>query len=278
MLGADELVRGGAAGREPLVEPARRRRRDRILVPEPMGEPHGERRGQHGVADRSEGLRDGREIGLAQQEIGEAVGVDPCRARLDDLDGEPTQILDQDQPERDRHRPQLADAKRLGALKGQDEALQRGRVEAAVGVGDERPGQLERARSAGEWPLVERGQLPIEARRQIGANLVEHFLDDVEVVDEPLRRGRRRALFVDDGGQSAVAAEEDAPVFPGARKQAGLGPPIGRDAMTRDRLGQVFEPLDTEELGANGFRSEEVHVVRRRLSVYAELTLARITR
>ena len=42
VLGADELVRGGAAGREPLVEPARRRRRDRILVPEPMGEPHGE--------------------------------------------------------------------------------------------------------------------------------------------------------------------------------------------------------------------------------------------
>jgi len=48
--------------------------------------------------------------------------------------------------------------------------------------------------------------------------------------------------------------------------------------MARDRLGQIFEPLDTQELGANGLRSEEVHLVGRRIPVYAELTLAEITR
>ena len=48
--------------------------------------------------------------------------------------------------------------------------------------------------------------------------------------------------------------------------------------MTRDRLGQIFEPLDTQELGADGLRPEEVHLMGCRFPVYAELTLAKITR
>src|SRR5439155_1158067 len=56
---------------EALVEPARRRRRDRVLIAQALGEPHGERRVQRRVADRAKRLRIGRDVRLTQQEIRE---------------------------------------------------------------------------------------------------------------------------------------------------------------------------------------------------------------
>ncbi len=212
------------------------------------------------VVERVERLRIGRLIGLPQQEIRESIRLEARGSALDDLDGEAAEVLDQGQTERDRYGPQLADAQRFGALKGQDEALQGRGIEPTVRVRDERPRQLERARRAGERPLVERGQLAIEAGREIGANLGEHFLDDVEVVHEPLGRGCRRALFIDDGGQGSIAAQQDASVFAGTRQQLAVRAPVGRDTMPRDRLRELLEPLDAEELGANGFCPEKSHL------------------
>src|SRR5262245_5822918 len=57
MLGADEFGSGGAARGEPLVEPACGRSRRRVLIAEPLGESHGERRALRPVAARSERLR-----------------------------------------------------------------------------------------------------------------------------------------------------------------------------------------------------------------------------
>ena len=64
--------------------------------------------------------------------------------------GRAPQILDQHDAQRDRDRPQLADRQRLHALVGAHEAAQHLGIEAAVGVRDERPGQAEHARIAGE--------------------------------------------------------------------------------------------------------------------------------
>src|SRR5262249_35549672 len=57
VLGTDEVVSRGATRGEPLVEPACRRSRRRVLVAQPLGESHGERRVRWPVAARSERLR-----------------------------------------------------------------------------------------------------------------------------------------------------------------------------------------------------------------------------
>jgi len=120
-------------------------------------------------------------------------------------------------------------------------------------VGDVRPRQLQHAGRAGQRAFVERGQLAIEAPGQVGPDLVEHFLDDVEVVDEPLGRRRRRALFVDDGGEGAITAKEHAAALASAREQAQDRAAAGGDPMAGDRLGHLLQTLDAQKLAANRF-------------------------
>jgi hypothetical protein len=110
-------------------------------------------------------------------------------------------------------------------------------------------------------------RLSVEPGRQVGANLVQDFLEDVEVVDEPFGRRRRHALLVDDGGERPVAAQQDPPVLPVAREQARLRLSGGRDAVRGDRLGQLFEALDAQKLRANGLRPEQIHRIARRSGV-----------
>ena len=82
-------------------------------------------------------------------------------------------------------------------LVGAHEAPQRLGVEAAVGVGDKGPGHAEHPRISGERPVGELGQLPVVARRQIVADLADLLFDDVIVVDQPFRRRRDRASFLE---------------------------------------------------------------------------------
>ena len=88
-------------------------------------------------------------------------------AAVDDLLGQAPEVLHEHHTERDRDGPQLADGQHLDALESLDEALEGLGLEAAVGVGDEGPGQPEHARVALEGAVGELRQLAVESRRKI---------------------------------------------------------------------------------------------------------------
>ena len=122
------------------------------------------------------------------------------------------EVLDEEDPQRDRNRPELADRERLHALVGAHEADERLGIEVAVGVRDERPGQTEDSRVPGERPARELRQQAIEAARQVVADLADLLFDDVEVVDEPLGRRRDGPLLADRVADRTIRGEQHATV------------------------------------------------------------------
>ncbi len=167
--------------------------------------------------------------------------------------GEPPEVLDQEDAQRDGDRPQLADRERLHALVGAHEAPQGLGLEAAVGVRHERPGDAEDPRVPLEEPGRELGQLAVEAARQVLADLAELVVHDVEVVDQPLRRRGDRALLADGFRDGAVGSKENAAVVDEPRQQAPPAARVVRYALRgREALGVLLESLNAEELSADG--------------------------
>jgi hypothetical protein len=130
-----------------------------------------------------------------------------------------------------RHGPQLADGERRGALVGEDEALERLGVKAAVGVADDFEREGVDARVTFEGPGREFREFVVVAARQVFADLAELLLDDVEVVEEPLGGGRDRAVLADGVGQRAVGLDQHAAVLLGARQQLPTPAGGGRDVV-----------------------------------------------
>src|SRR5271154_1888986 len=95
------------------------------------------------------------------------------------------QVLYQHDAQRDSDGPQLTDGQRLYALVSLDEAAQQLWVEAAVGVGDECPGDAKHARIASQRAIGELGQLAIVPRRQILMDLPDLLFNHVVVVYQP---------------------------------------------------------------------------------------------
>ncbi len=263
MLGAHQLLRGGPDDGQPLLQPARGGRDIGILIAQPLGELHREGRGQDLIAQAAEreGIRGA--LALPEQGIGEPIRGEPIRAALDDLLGEAAQVLDEGQAKGDGHRPQLAHQERLHALEGQDEALEDGRIEAAIGMGHQHGGEADHTRRALERALAEPGQLAVEPGRQVGTNLVQDVFDDVKVVDQPFRGGGGGALLLDHGGERAITPEQDPAIVPDAAEQEWVGDLAGSHPVVRDGLGLQLEALDTEQVGADGTRGEQTHWRRR---------------
>lgn len=145
-----------------FVQPAQCRGRARVLVAQALGELGGEHLGQ--PPGRACGdIRHQRRAGAAgrEQPIGQPIGVGAGHATVVDLLGETAQVLDQDDTQCDRHRPQLADGQRLNALVGDDEAPQHVEIEMTVGMSDEGPSQAKDPRVAGERPLGQFRQLAV---------------------------------------------------------------------------------------------------------------------
>jgi hypothetical protein len=184
----------------------------------------------------------------AEQVVREFVRLLSGGAAMHDLLREPAKVVDEEDSEGDRDRPQLADRERLDGLVGTHHAPQALRLEQAVRVRDVRPGHAHHTGVAGEVALGELGQLAVVVGRQVVADLAELFVDDRVVVDQPLGRRRDCALVLDRAGKDAVRLEQDAAVL----GDAGLdrGSPAGRvgDPLRGGkRLGVLFEPLDAEE-------------------------------
>ena len=153
--------------------------------------------GQAAASSALEGQRPGRSPAEPEQLVRQRVGLMAGRAALHDPLGEAPEVLHEHHPQGDGDGPQLADGERLHALECADEALERVGLEAAVRVGDEGPGEAEHARVAFKGAFGELGELAVEAGRKILPDLPHDLVDDVEVVDEPLR-GRRDRAFLSD--------------------------------------------------------------------------------
>ena len=152
--------------RQTLVEPGQRRRDARILIAQPVHE-----------LDRK-GVRQRQPVRSAASTAGTGSAACPprpaggrrdCpppavrRATVHDPLRQPPEVLDQHDPQRDGDRPELADRQRLDLLVGAHVAAQHLGIEAAVGVGDESPGDTEHPRISGERSVRELGQLPVIA-------------------------------------------------------------------------------------------------------------------
>ncbi len=242
-----------AVARQTLLEPPERRRRRRVLVAQPPRE-----RGAEDVDERSGGGVprgvERRALVEAGREgtVGERVGLRGGAARAVELVGDASQILDEDDAQRDRDGPQLADRQQLDGLVGVEEALQDVRIEVAVGVRDERPRDAEDARVAGERTVLELRQLAIEAARKQRAHLADLLVDEVVVVEQPLRRrgigiaalGRQRARAI--GREQRVGVVVQATV---QRRHARRAP---RDRLRRGEAAAVLlQPIDAEQLLAD---------------------------
>jgi len=120
----------------------------------------------------------------------------------------------------------------------------------AVGMGDEGPGDAEYARIAHERPVDQLGQLPMIARRQIDPDLAHLLLDDVEVIDQPIR-GRGHRPLLADGRDGRVIGRAQGPVIvPKPSLQPVVCRRLRYDVLGgSESLGMQFEALDTEELG-----------------------------
>ena len=251
VLDADDLVGRRPLGGEALVQPYEGGGHRRILVTEPLNKLHREGRSERPLLELLEGQGSRPRVVAAHSEeiVGEGVRGLARRTPTHDALRESSKILHQHHPQGDGDRPQLADGQRLDALIGQHESAEQIRIEATVRVRDKGPGDAVDTRIADKGPVGQLGQLPVEARRQIVADLAQLLIHDVEVVDEPFRRGHDRALFADCLGHRAIRLAQDAPVVLDAREQRTSPHGSAEHRLGgRQALRVLLEALDPEEL------------------------------
>ena len=140
----------------------------------------------------------------SEQGVGQFIGELALRPAAHDPLGEAAEVLDEQDAQADRNRPQLPDRQRLDLLIRPHHSPQRLGIEAAVGVGDIGPRQTQDAWVARQMALGDLGELAVVVRRQVVADLANLFIDDREVVDEPLGRRRDRTLLLDRPRQHSV--------------------------------------------------------------------------
>ena len=256
MLLADDLVGGGSHGSQTFVQPGERRCHLRILIAQTLDQLNGEGPRHRFLIDApQDGLR---RFGLMAADAQQTVGQGVRRLTRGPLVHEPlrraAQILHQHDSQRDRDRPELADRQRLHALIGLHEPAQHLRLEAAVGMRDERPGHSENARVTLQWPVREFGQPAVKSARQIVADLANLFLRDIEVIDQPLGRRGDSAFFADRRGGGSIRFEQHPAVVPQPVRQPSASATPGRDLLSpREALGVLLEALDAEEFRTNRF-------------------------
>jgi hypothetical protein len=251
VLDADDLVRRCSLGRQALVQPAENRRDCRILLAQTLDQLNSKSRRERGAFESPEQQwkRIGGVTPKTEKPVGERVCfLARCPARHNPI-GQPPEVVNEHHAQRDRHRPKLSDREWLDALICLDEAAKRFGVEAAVGVGDEGPGQPEHARVALKMAVGQLGQLPVESDRKILPDLAELFLDDVKVVDEPFGGWSDGPFFPDHFGNGAIGLEQSSPVVLHERKQRSALVGIFGDLLgSSEALGVLPEPLDAEQL------------------------------
>ncbi|MDT4818208.1 hypothetical protein FQZ97_512990 [compost metagenome] len=244
------VIDGSALESEARLQPAQRRRGLWVLVAQAPGKLRGKHLGQWRAGAHGDiGLECCAGTSCGQQSSGQRIGIGAGNPPGGDLPGEPAQVLDQDNAQRNRHCPQFTDRQRLDALVGSNEAAQDIGVEVAVRVGDKGPSHPEDSRIAREWPLRELGKLAIVAGRQVVPDLADLLLHDVIVVEQPFRGRRYLGTAFQLGGVRPIGGQQGGCVLAEAAAQ---GPHASRRHRHRLRRGEAlrvqFQPFNAEQL------------------------------
>ena len=246
----DHLLDRAALACQPLFEPTEGRRRRRIEISQSFGQLSGKGFRQRLRCMRgSVGLQVRLGAAVRQQQVSQCVGVSARLPPGRHLIGEPAQIFDQDDAQRDDHRPQFADGQRLDSLIGDNESTQGFGIDAAVGMGDQSPGKAEDPRIARKRPVGQFRQLAIVAGRQIVPDLANLLLDEVVVVEEPLSRRHNAAAVLQLRGARTIGREQDRGIVVEAfMERRDIWRCRCHRLRRREAFGVALEPFDTEEL------------------------------
>ena len=263
LLPGHHLIGRLPLGAQLLIEPVHDRQNRSVLVTKPLEELHGESIGQGGVAHAPQNIL--RPLhpptAQAQQPVRELVGPGPRLAGADDQLRQPPQVFHQNHTEVDGDRPTLADGERLDALVGADKWLQRPQLETAVGVGNVGPGQPVDARVSREVALRDLGQQAVVAFREVIANIPDLFVDDMEVIEQPLRGRCDLPLLPHRLGNVPVCGQKDPRVVVDPCEEIPSSRGLLGSALRRGQaLSVLFQALHAEDLGADRL----VHLRRRR--------------
>ncbi len=255
-LGADGVLDRLPARGERRIELAPQRRGRRAVFARAL-----QQAGHEGGMDVGGETLGGRGAGFERAR--QPIGVLLMRAALGERVGANPQVFDQGELERARPRPELANRQRRDRLKGGDETMQPLGVETTAA----RPDQLERQRIDARQPRELVGgnpwQLPKERRRHVVVHVARGGRDDVEVVEQPLGRGRH-AFAMGIVGERGVGVAKPAGVFGQTAKMRAPSPATA--ARQRQERGEMTRVL-LEQFDSKQFKSASCERARRRRSL-----------
>ena len=175
-----------------------------------------------------------------------------CRRVGGDPFGEPAQVLDQDDPQRGRQRPEFAEGEIALLLIGHENGGEQVGIERAVVVGDERPGHAVNARQTRQMGIDQHRQVTKVAAGEPVVDLLQLRVQQMKVVQQPFacRRdaisGSRRAR------QIAVGLAQNLHVLMQTWKERGVGAGADARVVRLCQAGGVLpEALKAEDLGTD---------------------------
>jgi hypothetical protein len=281
LLSGHHLVGRRPLGAELLVEPVEDRQDRRVLVTKPLEELHGESVDQGGIAYPPQNILPPLHPPTAQtqQTVRHLVGPGPRLTGADDQLRQPPQVFHQGHAEVDGDRPPLADGERLDALVGANKWLQRAELEPAVGMGNVCPRQPIDARVSLKVALGYLGQQAVVASREMVPNVPDLFVDDMEVVEEPLRGRRDLLLLLHRLGNVPVCGQKGLRIVVDPGEEIPTSGGLLSRALGRGQaLGVLLQALHAEDLGADrlvqlrGNKNDGVGGVHFQLSFWLYLT------
>src|SRR5512145_1512517 len=143
------------------------------------------------------------------------------------------EILHEHHSQSNRNSPELANRQWLHALVSAHEPPKHVRVKAAVSMSDKCPGQSVDARITLEMTLRQLRQFSVIAGRQVVLDLAQLLVDDVIIVDQPLRCRCDGALLTDCMGGCTIGLAQHSAVVEHARQQRTTPPGSRRDPLSQ---------------------------------------------
>ena len=208
----------GAGLLQPLLQPGNRQGRCLRSVTQAIEELGGEGIVLGQRLDAVEQRRVAGCIVQPDQLVGDLVCLAAHAARALDANGDTAKILDQNIAHHRGQRPELADLQRLDRLEPLDQRRQALARNRRMGVGDIEPGERDGARQLGAADIDQR-QLTIEFLRKVAAHLLDRFLDDIVIVEQPFGSRGNCGTLRDIGGGGAIDAQDLALVLLVAGKE-----------------------------------------------------------
>ena len=147
-----------------------------------------------------------------------------------------------------------ADGERLDALVGPNKLLQRPQLEPAVGMGNVGPGQPVDARVSHEVALRDLGQQTVVALREMVPDVPDLLVNDMEVIEEPLRGRCDLPPLLHRLGNVPVCGQKDPCVLVDPGEEIfSFGGLFSRALGRGQALGVLLQALHAEDLGADWF-------------------------